>query len=229
VPPSFGSLLGAANAEADDAMLRKAFLQTPEYHALLHSTDFNYVVGRRGTGKSALFLSLRGKMAEDSGVILLTEQPNDYEMVELQSLLRKVSGEYRVLRPITRLLWGIHLLIETARAASKNYRFAKAFRFVFLTEFLQKHSISQTETGAAQCVRRLKAIIASGTTPEEIPARLATEFQFGVLKDAVREVLDETGLSVVALYDRLDEAWLPDIPAIAILGGLARTAAEARE
>jgi hypothetical protein len=229
VPPLLGPLLGAANAEADDVMLRQAFLQTPDYLTLLHSTDFNYVVGRRGTGKSALFLGLRDKFAEDSGVILLTEQPNDYEMVELQALLRSLSTEYRVLRPITRLLWGIHLLIETARVASKNYRFTKALHFAYLTEFLEKHSISQTETGAAQCVRRLKAIIASGPTPEEIPARLAAEFQFGVLKEAVREVLNETRLTVVALYDRLDEAWLPETPAIAILGGLARAVAEGRE
>lgn len=227
--PAYGSILGAANAEADDLMLRKAFLQTPDYHTLLHSTDFNYVVGRRGTGKSALFLSLRDKFAEDSGVILLTEQPNDYDMVELQALLKGISSEYRVLRPITRLLWGIHLLIETARVASQNYKFTKALRFEFLTEFLKKHSVIRTETGAAQCVRRLKTIIASGITPEEIPARLAAEFQFGTLKDAMRDVLNETQLNVVALYDRLDEAWLPETPAIAILGGLARSVAEGRE
>lgn len=228
VPPSLGSLLGAANAEAD-AMLNRAFLQTPDYHALLHSGDFNYVVGRRGTGKSALFLSLRDKFAEDSGVVLLTERPHDYEMVELQAVLKTVSGKYRILRPITRLLWSIHLLIEASRSASKHYKYAKSIRSVFLTDFLEKHSINQTETGAAQCVRRLKAIIASGATAEEIPARLATAFQFTTLKEAVRDVLTDTNLQLVALYDRLDEAWLPEVPAIAILGGLARSAAEARE
>jgi hypothetical protein len=228
VPAGFGSL-GAANAEADEKMLRQAFLQTPDYHALLHSTDFNYVVGRRGTGKSALFLSLREKFGEDSGVILLTERPHDYEMVELQALLGKISQEYRILRPITRLLWGIHLLIETARAASTNYRFTKALHFVFLNEFLKQNSINQHETGAAQCVRRLKGIVASGASAEELPSRLAAEFQFGVLKDAIRGVLEETQLSVVALYDRLDEAWVPDVTAISILGGLARAVAEGRE
>jgi hypothetical protein len=220
--------LGAANAEAD-SMLRRAFLQTPDYHALRHSTDFNYVVGRRGTGKSALFLNLRNEFANDTGVILLTERPHDYEMVELQAILRKISGAYRVLRPITRLLWGVHLLIEIARAASKNYRFTKAVHFLFLTEFLRKHSISQDETGAGQCVRRLKAIIANGVTPEEIPAALVAAFQFATLKEAIREVLDETRLSVVALYDRLDESWLPDIPSTAILGGLVKSVAEGRE
>ena len=167
MPPPYGSVLGAANAEADEAMLRRAFLQTPDYHTLLHSTDFNYVVGRRGTGKSALFLGLREKFTEDSGVILLTEQPNDYDMVELQALLKTISPEYRVLRPITRLLWGVHLLIEAARVAANNYRFTKALRYEFLTEFLKKHSIDETETGAAQCVRRLKSIVGSGVRAEE--------------------------------------------------------------
>ena len=59
--------------------------------------------------------------------------------------------------------------------------------------------------------------------------QLASAFQFGTLKEAIRDVLNETQLQVVALYDRLDEAWVPETPAIAILGGLARSVAEGRE
>jgi hypothetical protein len=44
-----------------------------------------------------------------------------------------------------------------------------------------------------------------------------------------REALHETQLRIIALYDRLDESWLPDATSVAILGGLTRTAADARE
>ena len=224
-----GTLLGATQAEADHAMLQKAFLQTPDYDALRYTTDFNYCVGRRGTGKSALFLNLSEMFKSDSGVILLTEQPNDYEMVELQSVLQKISNDYRVLRPITRLLWTAHFLIEAARKASEHYRFSKSRHNVYLSDYLQNHQITKYETGTAQCLRILKKIVTSCVRPEEIPHAIASALDINQLGEAIKETLAQTQLNVVALYDRLDEAWVPDTPAISILGGLAKTAADYRE
>jgi len=49
-----GNIVGAARAEADAQMLATAFVETADYRTLTETTDFNFVVGRRGTGKSAL-------------------------------------------------------------------------------------------------------------------------------------------------------------------------------
>jgi len=49
-----GNILGSLRAEADREMLKMAFLETADSSALTKTTDFNIVVGRRGTGKSAL-------------------------------------------------------------------------------------------------------------------------------------------------------------------------------
>jgi hypothetical protein len=226
VRPHLGTILGAAQAEADDEMLKRAFVQTPDYHALLHSTDFNYVVGRRGTGKSALFLNLKESFAKDSGVILLAEQPTDYEMVELQSVLKAISSDYRILRPITRLLWTVHFLVEATKVASTHYRFVKSPYEDFLLEYLSKHSVSDKESDAAQCLRRLKEIVTEGATPEEIPRRIATAFDINHLSDRLKDALAQTQQKIVALYDRLDEGWLPESPAVAVLGGLAKASAD---
>lgn len=83
---TLGNLLGAAQAEADQFMLLHAFIETPDYQALLHTTDYNYVVGRRGTGKSAIYQRLREDFANDTGVILIAEELLDYEMLEFLSL-----------------------------------------------------------------------------------------------------------------------------------------------
>jgi hypothetical protein len=63
---TLGNLLGAAQAEADQFMLLHAFIETPDYQALLHTTDYNYVVGRRGTGKSVIYQRLREDFAKDT-------------------------------------------------------------------------------------------------------------------------------------------------------------------
>lgn len=53
-----GNLLGEGRAEIDNKMLAEAFVKTSDYQALTSTFDFNFVVGRRGTGKTALFIKV---------------------------------------------------------------------------------------------------------------------------------------------------------------------------
>jgi hypothetical protein len=62
-----------------------------------------------------------------------------------------------------------------------------------------------------------------------VPRRLFDKYELGELTEWIRETLEYTGTRLVALYDRLDEAWTPTVSPIAILGGLARAAADFRE
>ena len=74
-----GNLLGGDRAEVDHVMLEKAFVQTHDFQALVTTTNFNFVVGRRGTGKSALFIKalttfprapcITGEISVGSGVL----------------------------------------------------------------------------------------------------------------------------------------------------------------
>jgi hypothetical protein len=57
--PLVGNPLGDARAEADSLMLKRAFVRTHDYKALTTTRDFDFVVGRRGTEKFALFIKLR--------------------------------------------------------------------------------------------------------------------------------------------------------------------------
>jgi hypothetical protein len=60
------TILGDLRAEADGQMLRRAFLETADYRTLIETSDRPIVVGRRGTGKSAL-ASFIGSSAEFMG------------------------------------------------------------------------------------------------------------------------------------------------------------------
>lgn len=51
--------LGDVRAEADHSMLSRAFYETPDYLSLIESDEKSIVVGRRGTGKSALNYRLK--------------------------------------------------------------------------------------------------------------------------------------------------------------------------
>lgn len=229
MPAPLGTLLGAAQAEADVQMLKRAFIETADYQALRFTSDYNYVVGRRGTGKSAIFGRLKDDFASDTSAILLAEQPQDFEMLELQSLLEPLSSEYRKLRPTTRLLWTAHLLLESAKAVARHYKFSKSLQALFLKEYLNKNGISNDVSATAHCVASLREILKENLPVEQIPAALAAKYEINKLTEALKDALHETGQRVVAMYDRLDESWSPEVGPVAILGGLAKTAADYRE
>jgi hypothetical protein len=224
-----GNLLGSAQAEADRLMLARAFIETADYQALLHTTDFSYVVGRRGTGKSAIFQKLTEVFAHDTGLILISEEPQDFEMLQLYALLARVSSDYRILRATSRLLWTVNFLLRSASAVVQHYRFTKSIHSFLLLDYLQEHRTFLKESGAANCIAILRPIIDLSPSPEEIPEIIASMYQIGKAGDALREALDATGLRVITLYDRLDEAWVPEIGPVAILGGIAKMAADYRE
>ena len=226
---TLGNLLGAAQAEADHSMLSRAFIETAEYQTLLHTTDFNYVVGRRGTGKSAIFQRLLNDFNANTGVILLIEAPQDYEMLEFQEILRRVSTEYRILRPITRLLWTVNIIIQATRKIISHYMFSKSRHALFLTQYLKKHPSVSVETGCAFCALLLRQVSKEGLTPEQFPRAIIERYDVSAAMDALRGTLEDTGQRIVSLSDRLDEAWLPESTPTAILGGLARAVAEFRE
>lgn len=226
---TLGNLLGTAQAEADQFMLQHAFIETPDYQALLHTTDYNYVVGRRGTGKSAIYQRLRADFEKDTGLILIAEEPQDYEMLEFHSLLSKLTNEYRVLRPISRLLWTVHLLMAALVEASKHYRFNKSKHADLFSDYLDQYKELLKKSGPRRCIDILRNFIKEGLSAPEIPHSIAERYRVGKMIETLREALNETQLRIIALYDRLDESWIPDAASIAILGGLTRTAADARE
>ncbi len=54
-----GNILGDIRAENDTKMLESAYYESSDYKALVESYDRPIVVGRRGTGKSALAFKLQ--------------------------------------------------------------------------------------------------------------------------------------------------------------------------
>lgn len=226
---TLGHLLGAPQAEADQSMLQLAFIETPDYQSLLHTTDYYYVVGRRGTGKSAIYQRLKKEFSSDSGIILIAEEPEDYEMLEFQALLATLGSDYRLLRAICRQLWTLRFLVQAGMIVSNHYKFKKSKQASFLSQYINQYRGFSERTGPGLYLDTLRNCIKDGVSAQEIPRAIVDRYQIRMVSEALQETLRETELRIVALYDRLDEAWAPDIPSISILGGLARAASDSRD
>jgi hypothetical protein len=101
-----GNLLGDIRAESDLPMLRDAFVPTQDYRALTETRDFNFVVGRRGTGKSALFIRAQEELRAREPRFVHSIVPREYETLELLAAIANAK-DYRMARAVCRVAWQV--------------------------------------------------------------------------------------------------------------------------
>ena len=169
-----GNFLGSPRAESDETMLRDAFLQTADYASLTQSKDRNFVVGRRGTGKSALFTKVSEYYKSAAQTFLLSGQPTEYEAIRLQHLLSRDGASYQHMRAASRVAWTIHILVSVAEKLRQHYKAAKSDHFPFLEEYLSKHRSHFCHRSVERCADLIDHGLKSGTAPAELPGALAS-------------------------------------------------------
>ena len=214
-----GNLLGGPRAESDP-LLDRAFVETSDYHALTAKADFNFVVGRRGTGKSALFRKTGEYYRKVDGYLLLTHTPPEHTTIEFQRVLARCET-YRLMRAAARLSWRGLLLVQVTEAILPLWE----EKFIGLHSFLEDYKISHPMLFSAGTYSRhveiLKHFSAGLEDPTEIPDALARGLAIEEFQKQVASALTDLNLEVVILFDRLDEGWEPNMVSAAALGGVA--------
>lgn len=134
-----GNLLGGSRAEIDNQMLRNAFVETADFRALTFTRDFNFVVGRRGTGKSALYMKVSEFFVQNKIGYIHSKSPTEYESLGLVAVIRNTSHDYHIIRSITRVAWRISLLMAILKDICSHYKFSKCESSGFLSDFMSNH------------------------------------------------------------------------------------------
>jgi hypothetical protein len=227
--PPIGNLLGAPRAEIDDRMLSQAFVETEDYRALISTHDFNFVVGRRGTGKSALFIKVSEHFKSNENCFLFTKKPEEFETLEFQSVLGNYNSDYRTMRSITRISWKMYLLVSVLKKITSHWKMHKFEELAFLMNYCDKHKdiLSWTEGGC--CAQIVKKYQSKTFKVQELPSLIAADFEINHLQTAIKDALNAINRSAVFLFDGLDEGWIPNSTATAVLGGLALAASDCAE
>ena len=105
--------IGAASAEDDGQFLQTCFVETEEYEALKDKEDIRQIVlGRTGSGKSALFERLK---LEENRVISIEPHNLALTYVSNSSVISYFSNLGVNLDPFYKLLWRHVLTVEVLR------------------------------------------------------------------------------------------------------------------
>jgi hypothetical protein len=213
------NILGDLRAEFDHGMLQSAFLETADYKTLIDTTDRPIVVGRRGTGKSALAYRLEKHWRSANHTETIALAPAEDQIIGLRALMPDFYGsKYGMVKAGARSAWRYALLAETAHALTCHYKFQR----IDSRDLLRRHAsgwVALGEDFSMRLRRKLRQVGASIDAATRI-AEIPTLLELNKLQDAVSQALETLKHEVVILIDRVDEGYEPDELGVALVDAL---------
>ena len=218
VTNSRANIFGDARAENDHHMLDQSFYEWQDYRTLHEAHDRFIVVGRRGTGKSALTYQLEKDFRKKKEYTIVIA-PNEEEMIGLRSVAKQFGDSVTKIRAGIKLAWRYALLLEIGSRLEGYYKTQTAVsKSPYLNAELKKWKLAGSTT-----IERLRSVLWSLTissTPEENIADLPKKLNLNSITEEVEEILTTYEQKYVILTDKLDEGYEPDIIGVGIVDGM---------
>lgn len=213
------NLLGDARAEFDHSMLDLAFYEWQDYKSLLDANDRFIVVGRRGTGKSALTYKLQQEWQQKKHIVIVVA-PNEEDLTGLRGAVHKYGDKLNRIRSAVKIGWRYALMMEILSALSAHY---KTQQLVTGSSIYSKHVSPWKKSGTSPLIRLKKILIAkfnNSESQEENVSELASRLELTTLNNQMCDILAKAGRGVVVLIDRLDEGYESDTLGVGIIDGI---------
>jgi hypothetical protein len=237
---TFGEYI--AENEADE-LVASYFIDTESYRRVSSSRN-SIVVGRKGSGKTAILFKINSELVRDRRNVVCVVKPPSYEVNALVALLKAVPQLERRSYALE-ALWKLLLYGEIAKTLQRNILERElATHTAKETRFLDRMNL-RTETLEGTFGERLDRFVNS--LVKELPpdaqyadatARISERLHGSVLPQIVGDVLDlmDGRQRVFFLMDNLDKAWerKADVPLyseilLALFGAIDRVASELRK
>lgn len=211
--------LGDVRAEADHSMLSRAFYETPDYLSLIESDEKSIVVGRRGTGKSALNYRLKKQWNDPKSTLLIVIQPDEHQTLALSPYIKKTGSKFLSIRASCRLLWRYGLLLEIAQKLESKYKIKEKIQS---SEIISLHlnAWGGKEKDFFDKLRGfVKRVLAEDIPADEFIEALVDRIQISNLEREIRSIASQANQKIHILVDRLDEGFDPEDSNIAFIDG----------
>ena len=206
-------------------MLEKAFLETGDYRSLLESADRSIVVGRRGSGKSAIVNRLNNYWKNETDTFVGIITPDEDQIIGLRGQFELFGTEYVHIKAAAKIAWRYSLCLELLKNLSRNYKLKKDLERSDIWKDVSDWT--DREISFSGKLRKcLKNTTDLKDSPTDRVADLAAKLNLNKIEKTLSELLKKQKLKFILLIDRLDEGFTPDQMGIAIVDGFAQSATE---
>ncbi len=212
--------IGDPTAENEMTTLADYYLTTDQYNRALRG-EVNLVVGRKGSGKTALFIQVRDKVRADKRNIMVDLKPEGYQLLKLKEEILLYLSEGSQQHIIT-AFWEYLLLLEVAyKLLEKDRNTYKHNHLIttFYEELEQTYRIadfsiegdfserlltlSQRIVGEYQAKYRVEHL--QKLTTEQVTELLYVH-DIRTLRERILRYLEQKH-AVWVLFDNLDKGW----------------------
>ncbi len=204
-------------------MLSRAFLETADYRTLIETSDRTVVVGRRGTGKSALTLNLQRFWKRSSDISVVKIAPEEHQTIGLRPQVALFGDTFSKIRAGARLAWLYALMMEATNSLATSYKFSKTAGYELLKERARQWNSNGRDT-LDRYANTLRQVTERDLSPEERIGRLPVSLDLRNVEDALSDACKVSKSTVAFLIDRLDEGYEPDDKGVGLVDGLVQAA-----
>ncbi len=216
------NILGELVAEDDHEMLEKGFYETQDYKTLIEGGDAPVVVGRRGSGKSALFYRVAKRWKETGYSHVLTVTAEENQVFALRQLLELFGNKYNRIKSGMRIAWRYALLMELGSDLIDNYKVRGSEAAKDLAELLKVWKYYENRVGGI--IGKLRAVLITALdTKKPVDERigdLAANLNLPLLESTIKNVLTISNTRCLVLVDKLDEGYEPDVVGTGFVAGV---------
>lgn len=212
--------LGASAAENEMRTLKYYYLKTDAFHKAMRG-EAQLVVGRKGSGKSAIFLQIRDTERNKNDNLVLDLKPDGYKLIKFKEQVLDFLEEGTFQHTIM-AFWEYILLLEIchkALEADKNKRFVdsklgelyKDLEKLYIAEdYITEGDFSERMSGLMENLRKNfetkygKGAKVRLSVPEITELLYATDIK--KLRDSLTDYLKKKK-KVWLLFDNIDKGW----------------------
>jgi hypothetical protein len=213
------SKIGDPRAELDHTFLDKAFYETPEFKTIMESPHRKVVVGRRGTGKSALFYQMKKTLSRVPHLALLLIEPTDDQMIGLRHFASLFGESQGNLRAAAQIAWQHAVIMEILGVLCEHYKVKNTEELAKCAEAVRLWR-RQGPTIVHRMVTGLEKAVDVAEPPDKRVAGLSRKLNLENMRTLAASVAPESRLSFFVVADRLDEGFEPSAHALAVINGL---------
>jgi hypothetical protein len=227
VPPPIetGSLLqslriGDPTAENEMATLSQYYLRTDEYHRALQG-GVNLAVGRKGSGKTALFIELRDKIRRDKRNVVVDLRPEGYQLIKLkEDILAHLTEGSR--QHLVTAFWEYLILLEVTYKLLEKDQYTYKHNHEIRGLYLELRAAYKVEDFSIEGDFSERLMVLSQRISEEYRVKYGTGNDQKLTTDQVTQLLYKHDLAklrdqvssylqrkaaVWILFDNLDKGW----------------------
>lgn len=212
--------IGSTIAEYEFNHLADYYVLTDPFHRAMRG-EVRIVVGRKGTGKSALFFQVRNKLREERNTVVLDLMPEGYQLLKLRNQVLNMLDEGTKEHTLV-AFWEYILLVEVCyKLLEMDHRiYARDSRLVEPFEALHEVYGSEDFERRADFSERLRNLI--NRISEQFSSKYGGEENINLDNDQITEIIfgkdiRELRRSVLQyltfkdglwiLFDNLDKGW----------------------